>query len=288
MTAPPPILDRAGDLIARYDVIFCDVWGVVHNGAEAYTEACALLSAFRKDGGTVMLITNAPRTARAVARVLDEKGVPDDCWDAIVSSGTLAAAAVTEQGYGRVHHIGPDRDLDLFEDIAAARVPDLANSEAIVATGLIDDTHERGEDYRDRLRPAAERGLPFICANPDLVVDVGGTLLPCAGAIAVVYEDLGGDVLWAGKPHRAPYERAQAEAARLRGRPVDLARILAIGDAVRTDIAGAGRFGVDALLIGQGIHRDELMPSGEINRAALTSLLASAEHQPIAAMTTLR
>lgn len=288
MSSPTPILDRAGDLLARYDVVFCDVWGVVHNGAVAYAEGCALLAAFRRAGGTVVLITNAPRHARAVARVLDEKGVPRDCWDTIVSSGALAAAAINERGYARVHHIGPDRDLDLFEDINAERLTDFAAADAIIATGLVHDRCESGEDYRERLVPAAERGLPFICANPDLVVDVGGTLLPCAGAIAVVYEELGGDVLWAGKPHPTPYRRAQAEAERLREASVDPARILAIGDAVRTDIAGAGQFGIDALLIGQGIHRDTLMPKGEINPAALAELLAPAEHHPIAAMPTLR
>lgn len=283
----PPILKTAEKLLANYDVVFCDVWGVVHNGATAYVEGCALLRDFRQSGGTVILVTNAPRHATAVAGVLAEKHVPTDCWDRIVSSGTIAAAAVNAAGYSGVHHIGPDRDLDLFEHVTADRVA-IDDAQAILATGLIRDGVETGADYRERLRSAAEASIPFICANPDLVVDVGGTLFPCAGAIATVYEDLGGEVIWAGKPHRAAYEQAQTAAEELRGEAVKLPRILAIGDAVRTDIAGAGSYGVDALLIGQGIHRDAVMPEGALIPEQLENLLKGAEFQPIAAMETLR
>lgn len=282
----PPILETAEPLMDKYDVVFCDVWGVVHNGATAYADGCALLGRFRVNGGTVILLTNAPRHTSVVADVLADKGVPRDCWDAIVSSGTIAAAAANERGLKRVHHIGPDRDLDLFAHVDARRVP-IEDAEAIVATGLIDDHVETGEDYRERLRAAAQARLPLYCANPDLVVDVGGTLLPCAGAIATVYEDLGGPVVWAGKPHREAYQRSRATAEQLRGAPVSLDRILAIGDAVRTDIAGADAFGIDALLIGQGIHRDQLMPDGWIINTELDALLENVPFRPIAAMSTL-
>ncbi|MEO1264306.1 MAG: TIGR01459 family HAD-type hydrolase, partial [Pseudomonadota bacterium] len=215
-TSAVPILTDASDLMRRYDVAFCDVWGVVHNGVTAYVEGCARLSAFRRDGGTVILVTNAPRTAKSVAAVLREKHVPPNCYDAIVSSGEVTVAHVAERGLNRVHHIGPDRDLDLFDPMSVDRVP-LADAEAIVATGLINDRDETGEDYRAQLEPAVAPGLELICANPDLVVDVGGTLLACAGAIAEVYEDIGGTVYWAGKPHAPAYEMAHRHAERLRG-----------------------------------------------------------------------
>ena len=282
-----PILDSARDLLANYHVVFCDVWGVVHNGATAYVDACDLLSRYRAAGGTVILVTNAPRTDDVVAKVLDSKNVPRAAYDAIVSSGEIAAAHVKSEGYDRVHHIGPDRDLDLFDRIAAARV-DIDAAQAIVATGLINDHSETGEDYRAGLRSAASRQLPFVCVNPDLIVDVGGTMLPCAGAIAEVYEDLGGPVVWAGKPHRPAYELAQTLAEDRRGGYVDRARILAIGDAIRTDIAGAGAYGIDALFIGQGIHRDAVLRGRELDRGAFNELIADAPYRPIAGMASLQ
>lgn len=282
----PPIVEHAGPLLQGYDVVFCDVWGVVHNGRRAYTEGCAALHSFRQAGGTVILVSNAPRTAQGVAGVLADKGVPENCWDAIVPSGDLALAHAAVCGYRRVHHIGPDRDLDVFDDVALARVP-LDAAEAVFCTGLIRDRHESGEDYRAMLQPAADRGLPFICANPDLVVDVGGDLLPCAGAIAKVYEDLGGAVYWAGKPFATAYEAAARKAHSLRNANIDKARVLAIGDAVRTDIAGAVAYGIEALFIGQGIHREAVMPDGAIVEGALAELFAG-QPQAIAAMSTLR
>lgn len=282
-----PIMTRARELFAAYDVLFCDIWGVVHNGRTAYQPGCAALTAFREAGGTVILVSNAPRPAQSVARLLDERNVPRSAWDRIVSSGEVARAHVSEAGYAGIHHIGPPRDFDLLDVIAAPEV-DLAAADALVVTGLIDDINETGEDYRDRLMPALERSLPFVCANPDLVVDVGGTLLPCAGAIATVYEDMGGNVYWAGKPHRPAYEMAQRAAEELRSGPVERGRILAIGDAVRTDIAGAGAYGIDVLFIGQGIHRDDVMPDGTaFDLGALDRLLATSEHRPVAAMETL-
>lgn len=282
----PPIIANAGSLLSRYRVLFCDVWGVVHNGREAYEEGCAALTRFREGGGTVILVSNAPRSAVAVAGILADKGVPEVCWDAIVPSGDISRAHAVEQGLTRVHHIGPDRDLDVFDCTSLELVP-LAQAEAVFCTGLIRDREETGEDYREHLRQAVERQLPFICANPDLVVDVGGVLLPCAGAIAKVYEDLGGEVFWAGKPYDAAYSAASAKARELFGTTVVKSDILAIGDSVRTDVAGAVSFGIDVLFIGQGIHREAIMPEGSFIEAELTRLFAG-QPQAIAAMTTLR
>ncbi len=281
-----PIIANAGAFISRYDVVFCDIWGVVHNGRTAYEEGCAALCRFRQAGGTVILVSNAPRAKTAVAQILAEKGVPETAWDDIVSSGEIARAHVMAQGYSAVHHIGPDRDLDVFDGLPIARVP-LNIAQAIFATGLIDDRTETGDDYRARLKPARHRNLSLICANPDLVVDVGGTLLPCAGAIASVYERMGGPVFWAGKPHASAYQMAHRAAQRLRQGDIDRARILAIGDAMRTDIAGAARYGIASIFIGQGIHRDEVMPDGAIRPDVLGRLVADAGVRPTAAMATL-
>jgi len=283
----PPIIETAGDLLARYKVVFCDIWGVVHNGKTAYTDCCGALKQFRDLGGTVVLVSNAPRAPEVVAKVLSEKQVPDDCWDAIVSSGGIALAHAAENGISRVHHIGPDRDLDVFDNAGLERVS-MADAEAIFCTGLIHDRRETGEDYRDVLRTPAEQDLPFICANPDLVVDVGGDLLPCAGAIAVVYEDLGGAVYWAGKPHATAYEAAIQHTNLLRDSIVAKGDVLAIGDAVRTDIAGATSFGLDALFIAQGIHRAEVASDGTIDAKAHSNLFSANAPPAIAAMMALK
>ena len=282
----PPTIANAGDLLSQYDVLFCDVWGVVHNGRTAYVEGCEALQRFRQSGGTVVLVSNAPRRAPVVAKVLAEKDVPENCWDAIVPSGDQAVAYARRHKLSLVHHIGPDRDLDVFDDSGLERVP-LDDAEAIFCTGLIRDREETGEDYRARLLPALERKLTLICANPDLVVDVGGTLLPCAGAIAKVYEDMGGDVFWAGKPFATAYDAAEEKAAELRGMKVEKSRILAIGDSVRTDIAGAVGYGIDALFIGQGIHREAIMPNGSFLPEQIAALF-DGQPQATAAMETLR
>ncbi len=282
----PPTIANAGELLSNYDVLFCDVWGVVHNGRTAYEEGCSALHRFRQCGGSVILVSNAPRRAPSVAKVLAEKGVPEHCWDAIVPSGDQAIAFARGKAITKVHHIGPDRDLDVFEGSGLARVA-LEDAEAVFCTGLIRDREETGEDYRECLGTALSRGQTLICANPDLVVDVGGTLLPCAGAIAKVYEDMGGDVFWAGKPFATAYDAATLEASRLRGSAIPKSRILAIGDSVRTDIAGAVGCGIDALFIGQGIHRQDIMPDGAFVPEQLQRLF-DGQPKAIAAMETLR
>ncbi|MGF1649435.1 MAG: TIGR01459 family HAD-type hydrolase [Hyphomicrobiaceae bacterium] len=291
ITASPaqqvPILTSARELLARYPVLFCDVWGVVHNGATAYGEACAVLGAYRKSGGVVVLVSNAPRTAPVVARILEEKRVPRSAWDVIVSSGEITVRHIAKAGYETIHHVGPERDRDLIEVIGLPETS-LEAADALVVTGLIDDRRERGEDYRGRLEMALERRLPLICANPDLEVDVGGVFLPCAGAIATVYEAMGGTVVWAGKPFTEPYALAHQLAEEWLARPVGPSEILAIGDAMRTDVAGAGRYGIASLLIGQGIHRDTLMPNGTLSPDALHALVTDADYRPIAAIEGLR
>ncbi len=282
----PAVLERAGPLLAGYDVLFCDVWGVLHNGAKAYPAAGKALADYRGQGGIVVLVSNAPLPARTVADLLDARGVRRDCWDTIVSSGELTRAHILERGLRRIHHVGSDRDLVLFDGLDIARVS-MTDAEAIVCTGVVDDVNETGESYRPLLEEALALKLPMICANPDLIVEVGDLLLPCAGAVAIIFEDLGGEVFWAGKPHRVAYEAAQHRAEDLAGRPVERSRILAIGDALRTDVAGAGAYGIDSLLIANGIHRDELMAGGKLDRARLDRFLSAAPFRPKAVMSGL-
>jgi HAD superfamily hydrolase (TIGR01459 family) len=270
----PPIIANAGSLLSRYDAIFCDVWGVVHNGRRAYAEAGEALARFRSTGGTVILVSNAPIPASGVERVLDKTGVRRDSWDAIVSSGDIALEHIAEKGYRRMHWVGPsERDYALYVRLPGPEVP-LAEAEAIVCTGLRNDRTETVEDYRALIEEGVALKLPFVCANPDFVVDVGTSRLPCAGSIAAEYERQGGEVFWAGKPHPAAYRTALQRAGELRGQPPDLGRILAIGDAVRTDLAAAQGLGVDALLIAGGIHGDALLVNGEIDPARLADLFA--------------
>ncbi len=277
------IISSAADLLSQFDVLICDVWGVVHDGARAYPGAGDAFARFRERGGTVLLLSNAPMPSQWVASVLDEKGVRRDSWDAIVSSGDITLAHIGEKSYRRILHIGTERDLPLIDAMSAASTA-FQDAEAIVCTGLEDDRNETAETYRPLLERALGRRMPFVCANPDLVVDVGGELLPCAGIVAQLYEQMGGEVYWAGKPHAPAYKLALRTIAKIRGSHADPQRILAIGDAVRTDLAGAAAAGLASMFIAQGIHRDEVLRHGSIEPAALKELLATLTVKPVAAM----
>lgn len=276
------IVNSARDLLARYPVLFCDVWGVLHDGMREYAAAGDALERYRAGGGIVVLVSNAPTPAASVARVLDEKHVRRSAWDAIVSSGDITRQHLIARGYGAIHHIGPDRSLPLFEGVAA-RLVELDAADAVVCTGLVHDLTETGESYRHRLLGAHARRLPFVCANPDLIVEVGGQLLPCAGAVGVVYEDIGGEVYWAGKPHAPAYQLAFATASQIAGRTIAAREILAIGDAAATDLAGAARAGIDALFIAGGIHRAAVMLQGVIEASALARLFEDKKVSAVAA-----
>jgi len=268
----PPILTRAGPILERYDVLFCDVWGVVHNGVTAFEGACRALEQFRSGGGTVILVSNAPVPKKRVSDMLDSRHVPRSAWDDIVSSGDIALRHLDDRGFTKLHCVGPqDRDQALFSALRARSVA-LDDAEAIICTGLNDDRRETPEDYRGLLESALAKRLPFVCANPDLIVDVGGTLLYCAGAIADLYEHMGGEVYWAGKPYLNAYETAHRRAEGLRDANVDKGKILVIGDALRTDIKGAENFGCDALFIASGIHRHETVDGIDLSATKLADL----------------
>jgi HAD superfamily hydrolase (TIGR01459 family) len=282
-----PILEGAGTLLARYDVIISDVWGVVHDGLWALEPACAALAAFRAEGGSVVLLSNAPGPSEQIARLLDKKRVPRAAWDRLVTSGDVTRALLVADGHRQVFHIGTARDTIVFKGTDAVLV-DEDGAEVVVATELRDDRSESPEDYRPLLARLAARGLPFICGNPDLVVHVGADLLPCAGALATIYEELGGTVKWAGKPHRPAYDLALAAANEARnGRAFDMSRVLVIGDAVRTDLAGAALIGADALFIAGGIHRDEVMIGGVLDQTAVDDVLAATKARVVGVLAQL-
>lgn len=276
-------LEHARDLMTPYPVVFCDVWGVLHDGVCEYPGAGDALERYRAQGGAVVLLSNAPLPADGVARVLEEKGVRRSAWDAIVSSGDITRQHIAAQGYRRLHHIGPDRSLPLFDGLNL-RQAGVDAADAIICTGLADDTNETAETYRPLLVGALAANMPFICANPDLVVDVGGTLYACAGAVGTIYAGMGGDVYWAGKPYKPAYDMALAAAARLLNRPVTGREVLAIGDAIATDIAGAAAAGIDALFITNGIHRHDVMTGSAIDPDAVARLLETSNVRPRAAM----
>jgi HAD superfamily hydrolase (TIGR01459 family) len=274
-TTPTSMIDGLSSIAGRYDVVLCDLWGVVHNGRHSFPAATGALARFRAGGGAVIMITNAPRPSGPIRDQLDHLQVPRTAYNAVVTSGDVTIDLIRARGRAPVHHIGPLRDLSLFETIdeiapgeAPPRAP-LGEADYVLCTGLFDDTRETPEDYDATLAAMLARKLPMICANPDLVIHRGQDLIYCAGAIAERYARMGGETIFAGKPHAAIYERALTQAGVARGAPIDNARVLAIGDAMRTDIAGALAQGLDALFVASGIHRDELAGSSALDAAAV-------------------
>ena len=235
-----------------YPVWFCDIWGVLHNGVTPFPVTVATLKRHRARGGKVILVTNSPRSSAGVERQLLEIGVDPESHDRIVTSGDVTQALMTAHGGGKVFHLGPARDHSIYTGTGVARVP-LEDAKAVLCTGLFDDVNDRLEDYDALLSEMRSRGLAMICANPDKIVKKGDRILYCAGKLAELYAALGGTVLMAGKPFSPIYDLAFAEARRLAGRPVDRAEVLAIGDGPETDIRGAADYGLDAVLVADGV-----------------------------------
>lgn len=262
------IVDSLAAIAPRYTAVFCDLWGCLHNGREPFASAVAGLRAFKAQGGTVLLLTNSPRPKPSVVAQLDRIGVPRDLWDEIVSSGDATQIALAEGiasgSLGpKVHHIGAEKDLPFFTDYPPAiaaemqsitRVP-MQEADLILCTGLADDTVETPDDYRGALLMGKTLGLPFLCANPDLIVDLGETRLYCAGALAEAYAAMGGKTLYFGKPHPPIYDLARRKLAEMTG--TDDHTILCIGDGIGTDIKGAAGEGLDALFVTGGIAAAE-------------------------------
>ena len=277
-------VERLRDLGDGVDVVLSDIWGVVHNGLVAFPEACEALHAFRQQGGTVILITNAPRPADSVQRQLRKLSVADDIYDAIVSSGDLTRHFVADHPGRKMFWIGPERDSSIHRGLDPVLAP-LEQADYIVCTGLFDDETETAEDYRAMMTQARQRQLPLICANPDIVVERGDRLVYCAGAIAELYRELGGEAIFYGKPHRPIYERALALAGERQGHAIELNRVLAIGDSVRTDLAGAHGFGIDCLFVTRGIHAEDFEGIDQLDPASVKELFG---HPPRALTRELR
>jgi HAD superfamily hydrolase (TIGR01459 family) len=279
----PPFTTHFSTLASAYDVVLCDVWGVVHNSLVAFADACTALTRFRRQGGTVVLITNAPRPAEVVTTLLDELNVPRAAYDAIVSSGDVTRAIIAARAGQRAFHVGPGRDVPIFDGLDAPLAP-IESADYVVCSGLFDDTTESPQDYKALIAAMRERGLTMVCANPDIVVERGDKLVYCAGAIADLYAAAGGSVLYAGKPFRPIYEQALAVARAVRGRETAHGRVLAIGDSVRTDLKGAAGFGIDCLFVTAGIHAEELGSRNQPDAAALGDIFAAAGLAPKAVM----
>ena len=261
-------------LAQRYDVLLSDVWGVIHNGAVSFPAPCAALATWRERVGPVILVSNSPRPCAEVVLQLDGLGVARGAYSALITSGDVTRRLLAERAPGPAYRIGPERDRPLYEGVDLA-FADLEHAAFISCTGPVDDDVETPEDYRPLLTRAAARRLPMICANPDKVVQRGSRLIYCGGALADLYETLGGEVIMAGKPHAPIYEAAYARAAELAGRPVDRARILVIGDGLATDIAGANAQALDAVFIAAGIHEAETRDlAGGADKLAMERLLA--------------
>jgi HAD superfamily hydrolase (TIGR01459 family) len=205
--APIPLLDSIAALVDETAGWLVDIWGVMHDGVRPFADACDACQRFRQRGGLVVLVSNSPRPRASVAAQLERIGVPRSSWDAIVSSGDVARALITAYAGRAIVHVGPERDLPIFAGIDVERGgPDRA--EAVVCTGLFDDERETPDDYAKLLSTCVARGLPMICANPDIAVERGGRLIYCAGAIAREYERFGGKVAYAGKPYPPIYQLA--------------------------------------------------------------------------------
>jgi len=278
-------IDALSEISGRYKAILCDIWGVVHNGVRPFAPAVAALKEARQSGIAVVLITNAPRPRSAVEGQLAGLGVDRESWDRIVTSGDVTRELI-QTGPRKIYHLGPDRDLEIYDDLDVELVEEF-EANAVVCTGLFDDETETPEDYAELLQRFRSRNLPFVCANPDIVVERGHKLVWCAGALARDYGQLGGRTLIAGKPFKPIYDLAMREAVDLRG-ATSVDEALAIGDGMLTDVKGAADYGLDYVYISGGIHSREYGDPDGPDRAQLEQYLGDHGRQPVATMHRLR
>jgi HAD superfamily hydrolase (TIGR01459 family) len=281
--APPPLIPHFSEFSSTYDTVLCDIWGVVHDGLEAYPHSCDALMRMRARGGTVVLITNSPRPNESVARQLERFHAPREIYDAIVSSGDVTRMVIEERRGQSLFHMGPERDRSIFTGLNVRFAP-LESADYVVCSGLVDDEVETPDDYRAQLETMLKRRTFMVCGNPDVVVERGPRLVYCAGAIADLYATMGGEVLYAGKPYRPIYEMALKKAETAAGRVIALDKVLAVGDSVRTDLKGARSLGVDFLFVTSGIHAEELGGRDKPDTTALNAAFAAAGEMPKAVM----
>ncbi|HTO27522.1 MAG TPA: TIGR01459 family HAD-type hydrolase, partial [Devosia sp.] len=244
-----------------------------HNGVEAFPTAVEALAEYRKAGGTVVFITNAPRPSGPIVEMLDRLGVHRDAYDAIVSSGDATRVMIAKYRGRAIHHVGPATEDDLLYEGLDVHRTGADEAEVVVVTDL-DTDDDTPEMYRERAKLWLSRKLPMICANPDRVVEHGDKIIYCGGALGDLYAAMGGMVLMAGKPYQPIYEEAFRLAELAAGKPLDKSRVLAIGDSVRTDATGAAQFGVDLLFVTGSIHAAELDAFGKPDPQAIADLVA--------------
>lgn len=280
------IIEALSDVSEKYDAVFCDLWGVLHNGREVFPAAVAALQAFRAKGGSVVLLTNAPRPNGGVVTQLAQLGAPRDCYDLVVTSGDASQRAISAGLYGKkVFHIGPERDLPFFNDFngeaLGVELVTMKDADSIICTGLWDDNTETPDDYSQVILDGMNRKLAMLCANPDIEVDRGTSRIYCAGAIAKAYSEAGGESHYYGKPHSPIYQLSRQLLADHRGETVDDSRILAIGDGILTDVPGAIGEGLDCLFVSGGLAAEQTgTKNGRPTPEKLDSYLSAAELAP--------
>ena len=248
----PKILTGFAEIAADYDAVLCDIWGVLHNGRAPFDGVDDALEAYRNQGGKVLLLSNAPRPGETALKRLDTIGNRKTSYDGILTSGDATRAKLTELGQSGKSccHIGPEKDADLIAGLDI-EFTEIERADVVLFSGMYDDMTESPQDYQPLLTEMQARGLPMICPNPDRTVQFVDKVIYCAGAVAELYETMGGQVIWMGKPYPVVYTRAQTLLAEMTG--MDAPRVLAIGDGPKTDIPGAAAAGIDALFITGGL-----------------------------------
>ncbi len=288
------IINTLAEVSDAYDTLFCDLWGCVHDGVHAFPDAVAALQQFKAKGGTVLLLTNAPRPWAEVAQQLDRLNVPRMCWDVIATSGDSARAAMFRGAVGRrVWHVGEPRDAPFFDPMALVyddavqiRRVDLDQADGIVCTGPFDPYADPSQ-MRPQFMLAKARGLKLLCANPDIVVDRGDRREWCAGALAALYTDMGGESLYFGKPHPPIYDLARGRLRQI-NKPTENDRILVVGDGMRTDVLGGLGEGFDTLFVTGGLARAETHTQQQPDADRLARLFTQEELDPTYAIGMLR
>src|SRR6266700_3699825 len=277
------LIDGMRGLAPDYDGFILDLWGVVHDGTAPFPGVLDCMARLIDAKKRVVLLSNAPRRSDDVVRRIAKIGVPEELYHGVMSSGEEAWQHLARRddpfyaGLGRrVLHIGSERDLEIREGLGLDFVETPQEADFILNTGPA-EWEDTIADYAPVLTAARERELPMVCANPDLVVIHGGRPALCAGALALEYERLGGRVRWHGKPHASVYDSCLALLGIAERR-----RILAIGDSLRTDIAGAAGAGIDALLIAGGIHAAEFIADGALDEARIAAAIKASGTNPIA------
>ncbi len=257
------VIKQLKDISKNYNVLFCDIWGCIHNGKEAYQNALKALVEFKRNNGFVMLLTNAPRPKNAVKAHLSTFGISEKHFNDITTSGDSAQNSMLSGDVGtKVFHLGPKRDVSFFNDIPPDRkltnkinVVELRHAEGIVCTGLFDDRTETPENYKDLIKYSIQKNLKLLCVNPDIFVDVGDLRVWCAGGIAAAFSKAGGISIYCGKPHKEIYKLAHKK---LEMHNIKSPKILCVGDGINTDILGGKNEMLDTLFVCGGLSKDEV------------------------------